>query len=236
MASGPTALTPLTPVGALLRPLPERPLEAALQRLADRLVARHPELLDRAADAGAARLRLAATDMPWQALVDLDGTRAHLTLLATDAPAPDCDAAIEGPLERLIACAGGQGDGDAMFFAREIRVTGSSELVVALRNALDDAEIDFTEEAAALAGPLAAPARAALGRAGRMYQRLAGGLDMVKADLRAPLEARLDAQAREIAELRSEVARLRRRQPRSKRTRQAAEAAPQTPSSEVESA
>jgi ubiquinone biosynthesis protein UbiJ len=128
------------------------------------------------------------------------------------------DASIEGPLERLISCAGGQGDGDAMFFAREIRVTGNSDLMVALRNALDDAEIDFAEEAAALAGPFAGPARGALGRAGRLYRHLQDRLDAAKAEVTGPLEARLDAQAQELAELRSEVARLRRRQPRQKRT------------------
>jgi predicted lipid carrier protein YhbT len=207
------------PVGVLLRAVPPGPLQAGLQRLADRLSARHPEVLDRLADIGRARLLLVATDLPWRALVTLDAGGAQVTLSRhRDGPAPAAEATVTGPVERLVACAQGGGDGDAMFFAREIEVSGNTDVLVALRNALDGADLDIAGELAALAGPLARPARAAVSRTAGVYGWAAAGLDAIKADIRAPLQARLDAQAAELAELRSELQRLRRRQPRAGRT------------------
>jgi len=105
-----------------------------------------------------------------------------------------------------------------MFFAREIEVAGNTDVLVALRNALDGAELDFAGELAALAGPLQRPASGAIDRLARMYGRAAAGVDALKADVRAPLHARLDAQAQELSELRTELQRLRRKQPRGGRT------------------
>ncbi|WP_200339318.1 ubiquinone anaerobic biosynthesis accessory factor UbiT [Rhodovibrio sodomensis] len=219
MSAGVKRLTPLTPIAVLLRPLPTAPLQAALQRLADRLSARHPDVLDRVADIGRARLLLLATDLPWRALVTLERDGARVTVdRHADGPDPQADAAVTGPVERLLACVQGGGDGDAMFFAREIAVTGNTDVLVALRNALDGAELDIAGELAALTGPLQGPATQALGRAGAVYGRASAGLDAFKADVRAPLQARLDAQAAELAELRTEVQRLRRKQPRGERT------------------
>lgn len=211
-------LTPLTPIGMLLRPLPKGPLQAALQRLADRLSARYPDVLERIGDVGRARLLLVASDLPWRALVTLDGQGAEITLdRQGDGPAPAAEAVVTGAFERLLACAQGGGDGDAMFFAREIEVTGNTDVLVALRNALDGAEIDLAGELAALAGPLHRPVASGMARASALYTHASAGLDAFKADVRAPLQARLDAQAEELADLRGEVQRLRRKQPRGDR-------------------
>nr|WP_242468656.1 SCP2 sterol-binding domain-containing protein [Rhodovibrio salinarum] len=189
-----------------------------LQRLADRLSRSHPDVLDRLSDVGTARLLLVATDLPWSALITFTADGAEVTLSRTDAEsAPEAEATVTGPVERLVACAQGGGDGDAMFFAREIQVTGNSDVLVALRNALDGAELDVGQEFAALAGPLQRPATDAIGGAAWLYRRMADGLDSLKAEIRAPLQNRLDTQAQEIAQLRAEVQRLRRRQPRSSR-------------------
>ena len=211
-------LTPLTPIGMLLRPLPKGPLQAALQRLADRLSARYPDVLERIGDVGRARLLLVASDLPWRALVTLDGQGAEITLdRQGDGPAPAAEAVVTGAFERLLACAQGGGDGDAMFVAREIEVTGNTDVLVALRNALDGAEIDLAGELAALAGPLHRPVAGGMARASALYTHASAGLDAFKADVRAPLQARLDAQAEELADLRGEVQRLRRKQPRGDR-------------------
>ena len=215
MSADVRTLTPLTPIGMLLRPLPRGPLQTVLQRLANRLSARYPEALERIGDVGRARLLLVATDLPWRALVTLDGRGAEITLdRHADGPAPAAEATVTGSVERLLACAQGGGDGDAMFFAREIEVTGNTDILVALRNALDGAEIDLTGELAALAGPLHRPVAGGMARASALYAHASAGLDAFKADVRAPLQARLDAQAEELADLRAEVQRLRRKQPR----------------------
>ena len=150
--------------------------------------------------------------------VTLDGQGAEITLdRQGDGPAPAAEAVVTGAFERLLACAQGGGDGDAMFFAREIEVTGNTDVLVALRNALDGAEIDLAGELAALAGPLHRPVAGGMARASALYTHASAGLDAFKADVRAPLQARLDAQAEELADLRGEVQRLRRKQPRGDR-------------------
>jgi predicted lipid carrier protein YhbT len=212
---GVRSLTPLTPVAVLLRRLPKPPLETALQRLADRLSARYPDVLERLADVGRSRLLLVTTDLPWWALIVLDAQGAEIAVgRHTDDPTPQAHATVSGPVERLLACAQGGGDGDAMFFAREIEVSGNTDVLVALRNALDGAELDLAGELAALAGPLHRPAARAMAHTSGLYARASAGLDALKADIRAPLQTRLDAQAEELAELRTEVQRLRRKQPR----------------------
>lgn len=220
MGAGAIRLTPMTPVGALLRPLPTGPLNALLQRLADRLSARHPEILDRVADVGSARLLLVATDLPWRALITLcaDGGAEVIVTRRNSGPEPEAEATVTGPVDRLIACAQGGGDGDAMFFAREIEVSGNTDVLVALRNALDGAELEIVSELAALAGPLRSPVAAAMTRAAVLYARASADLDAFKEDVRAPLQTRLNAQAEELSQLRNEVQRLRRKQPRGGRT------------------
>jgi predicted lipid carrier protein YhbT len=72
----------------------------------------------------------------------------------------------------------GAEDGDALFFSRDLTVEGDTAAVLALRNAMDDAELDLTEELAALAGPLASPLRRMLAGAER-----ATGLHLHRAEL-----------------------------------------------------
>ena len=45
-------------------------------------------------------------------------------------------------------------DGDALFFSGDIAFEGDTEAILALRNAIDDAEIDLATEIAAIFGPL----------------------------------------------------------------------------------
>jgi predicted lipid carrier protein YhbT len=66
------------------------------------------------------------------------------------------DARIAGPLAALIGMVQGGYDGDALFFSRHIVIEGDTEAVLALRNALDDAEIDLAAEMARLLGPAGA--------------------------------------------------------------------------------
>ena len=53
-------------------------------------------------------------------------------------------------------------DGDALFFSRDLRVSGDTEAVVALRNALDDFEGSALDSVVGSFGPLSAPAAMAL--------------------------------------------------------------------------
>ncbi len=64
------------------------------------------------------------------------------------------DAKISGSLLTLLGMVDGQYDGDALFFSRGLQVSGDTEAIVCLRNALDDMDGSIIEDAAACFGPL----------------------------------------------------------------------------------
>ena len=62
-------------------------------------------------------------------------------------------------------------DGDALMFSRDLVIEGDVEAVLALRNAIDDAQLDLVTELSAVFGPLGAPARRALEMAHTHFSR-----------------------------------------------------------------
>ena len=86
------------------------------------------------------------------------------------------DGRRDGDVERALKVLHGGGgvgelvdseeDGDAAFFSRDLEVSGDTEAVVRLRNALDDVDGSIAEETAAMFGR---PGRAILARLRRAY-------------------------------------------------------------------
>ncbi|MEY8120909.1 SCP2 domain-containing protein, partial [Falsihalocynthiibacter sp. BN13B15] len=72
------------------------------------------------------------------------------------------DANIAGPMSALLGLVHGAFDGDALFFSRDLVIEGNTEAVLALRNAIDDAELDIGAELQAVSGPFARPLRRAI--------------------------------------------------------------------------
>lgn len=151
------------PLRAALRPLPLTPLSLALSALTRRLVARHPGMVARLGDYGQARFLIEPTDLPFLLLL----TPASASVTAHRQP-PEHDAHLSGPLSAFLAMLHGTRDGDALFFSRDLRIGGDTSAVLALRNAIDDAELDLTEELAGLMGILAPLLRAGAGPAERL--------------------------------------------------------------------
>ncbi|WP_407642371.1 ubiquinone anaerobic biosynthesis accessory factor UbiT [Aliiroseovarius halocynthiae] len=71
-------------------------------------------------------------------------------------------ARIAGPLAALLGLVHGAFDGDALFFSRDLVIEGETAATLALRNAVDDAELDLSQEMLRLSGPLAEPLQHAL--------------------------------------------------------------------------
>jgi predicted lipid carrier protein YhbT len=63
-------------------------------------------------------------------------------------------------------------DGDALFFSREITIEGDTDAILAMRNAIDAAEIDLSCELANLFGPFSPVARQAVQAAMPIMGRL----------------------------------------------------------------
>ena len=143
-------------VARLLDPLPVAPLEIALGHLLAGILARHPALVERLAADKPRRIAIAPSDLPF--VIVLQTGNASISLKVERARGlASVDATISGPLFALMGLVDGAFDGDALFFSRDLSIEGDMEAVLALRNAIDDADIDLLNEAAASLGPPAVP-------------------------------------------------------------------------------
>lgn len=143
-------------VARVLGPLPLVPLEIALQRLLAGILKHHPALVERLAAAESKRVAIAPIDLPFVIVLEMGNASIALRLARSQGLA-GADACISGPLLALMGLVEGIYDGDALFFSRDLLIEGDIEAVLALRNAIDDADIDLLREAAACVGGPAVP-------------------------------------------------------------------------------
>lgn len=141
---------PTAPLRALLQPL--------LRRVVGRIATRHPEIFARVSPYQRADFLIVPDELPF-ALHLRPNPEAPLFRAVPRHPLPPHDARIEGPFLLLLNLVDGESDGDAAFFSRELSISGNTEAVVSLRNALDDVDGSVAQEAADLFGP---PGRAIL--------------------------------------------------------------------------
>jgi predicted lipid carrier protein YhbT len=145
----------------LLAPVPIAVLQPILARVADHVARAHPELFARLGPHGRKRFLIDPIDLPFVLVLVPDATRPQFRVCRRDASAAH-DAGIAGTFLDLLDMVDGSLDGDALFFTRDLSVTGDTEAVVALRNALDDIEGSVAECATGAFGPLSGPAALAL--------------------------------------------------------------------------
>ena len=98
-----------------------------------------PELFARLGVHARKRFLIDPTDLPFVLVLSPDNNRPQLRAYRRYEK-PAHDAAIAGKFFILLDMIDGTLDGDALFFTRDLRVSGDTEAVVALRNALDDFE------------------------------------------------------------------------------------------------
>ena len=189
---------------------------------------RHPKLVSNFGRPDPAVVHVTPTDLRHRFAIEFGGGRMDVRVLP-GADASPADAAIRGSLTTLIDLLEGRIDGDSMFFSRDIEITGSTTVIVALRNTLDREEILLRDDIAALFGPLERPARraarlfgTALGHAHTRVAAIHAGLHAAEAPGR-DLAAEHDALHAEVKALKTRLARLDVRQ---KRTNIAATGAP----------
>ncbi|MBB5703885.1 putative lipid carrier protein YhbT [Ochrobactrum daejeonense] len=139
--------------GAVVTParlVPPFLLAPFVSRIFFQVMRSHPGLFERLGDHARKRFRFHPSDLPFAFVVEPDKPRIRIMRESENA---DVDAGIEGPLVMLLALLEGRLDGDALFFSRDITVTGDMEAMLALRNALDDCNIDLPSDLGASAGP-----------------------------------------------------------------------------------
>ncbi len=148
---------------------PSFSLQSLLARLARQIAADNPSLFERLGPHVATRFIIDPVNLP--IVFYLEPRReAPVLRVFLRSNSPKSDARIAASLLQLLRMVDGQEDGDAMFFSRDLRVSGDTEAVVALRNALDDLDRPLSEQVAAPFGPLG---RGALALARRVAARRA---------------------------------------------------------------
>lgn len=153
--------------------LPLGPLALASRSFVASVADRHPSLFERLGAQAKKSFLLDPEDLPIVFVLQPRAEQPTLDVYRRDR-APACDARIAGPLAALLGMLHGAYDGDALFFSRDIVIEGDTEAVLALRNAVDDAEIDMPDEAAALFGPLAPFVSAPMRRLVPVAERISG--------------------------------------------------------------
>lgn len=164
-------------VDHLIARLPTMPLDMALRRFISSLADRHPSLFSRLDAQATKSFLIDPTDVSLAFLLRPDPAMPRLEAVKRGADGHvdvTCDARIAGPLAALVGMVHGALDGDALFFSRDIVIEGDTEAVLALRNAVDDAEIDLAEEVAAIAGPASSFVSEIFRRAAPLAERMTG--------------------------------------------------------------
>jgi predicted lipid carrier protein YhbT len=166
---------PLFPAvgAAAIRFAPLAPLSLAGGRLVRSLGRRHPALFARMGEQSQKTFLIDPTDLPFVFRLAPNPEAPRLEALRRE-EAGAWDARIGGALAALLGMIHGVYDGDALFFSRDLVIEGDTEAVLALRNAIDNEEIDLANEAAELFGPLASLATAPLHRIAALFSNLSG--------------------------------------------------------------
>jgi O2-independent ubiquinone biosynthesis accessory factor UbiT len=141
-----------------LPPLPLFLLQPVLGRVVRRVAAENPGMFNRLGPHRQAVYLIDPTNMPFRLLLRPDPENLMLRAISNRGM-PVHTARIAGKFLDLLRLMDTDADGDALFFSRELEVTGNTEAVVCLRNALDDVDGSVAEAVADMFGP---PGRAAL--------------------------------------------------------------------------
>lgn len=200
------SLSPVWLVGRALRPLPPELAQPLIDRAMGVVEAGHPELFSRLSGQGVTSFLIDPVDLPWAFRLEWEPAPALTAIRGDEAAAYPSPATIRGPLLSLIDLLEGRRDGDALFFSRDLQIEGDTEAVVALRNALDDAEIDLLADLLRPLGPFAGPSRLAAEGMRSIADRASRDLAALHEALLGPALDRLDAQEARLRALEDRLA------------------------------
>jgi len=203
-------IAPLSPVllaGLAVRPLPHQLLQPAFTAAIQQMLKKHPDVFERMTSVNSPRFMIDPVDLPFSFVMDTHPQAPALEIVRSSQDEKELytQAAIRGPLVSLIELLEGRIDGDSLFFSRDLIVEGDTECVLALRNAVDGADIDVHEDLLSFFGPLAAPADLAAKVAGSIFKRFTHDLQILSQATLAPLQRKSDAQAATINDLEETV-------------------------------
>jgi O2-independent ubiquinone biosynthesis accessory factor UbiT len=119
--------------------LPLLPLELIVRRCITNALDARPSFARRLGEYAGRTFAIDPVDCPFVFLVTPDEGRASVRVVReTDT----YDARVAAPLVVLVGMLDGTYDGDALFFSRDLVIEGDTGAVLALRNAIENAEFD----------------------------------------------------------------------------------------------
>lgn len=141
-------------IARALSVMPLTPLSLSLTAYSRRVAKSHPGLFRRLGDYDHTRFVLDPTDLPFVICLEPNGGVPNVVVTSGRGEGA---ARIAGPMAALLGLVHGIYDGDALFFSRDLMIEGDTAAALALRNAVDDAELDLSQELSRISGPLAPP-------------------------------------------------------------------------------
>ncbi|QDG79585.1 sterol-binding protein [Labrenzia sp. PHM005] len=133
-------------------PLPLFILQPILARIVHRVARDEPSVFNRLGPHKHTRYIIDPANLPF--VLQLHPDPDNLVLRACPRTAiPDHEARISGRFFDLLQLVDCDQDGDAMFFSRGLDISGDTEAVVSLRNALDDLDGSLAARVADMFGP-----------------------------------------------------------------------------------
>jgi predicted lipid carrier protein YhbT len=148
------------------------PLGFLLTRSLRDLARRKPHLFERLGEHRRTPFFIDPTDLTYAFVMLPDAENAEVKMVGKK----DCgigEVTVRGPLLSLLGLLDGTFDGDALFFSRSISISGRVDALLALRNAIEDADLkpsDFI----GLGGSIGSVADSLLSNAVSFARRLAG--------------------------------------------------------------
>lgn len=127
-------------------------LQPVLSRIVRRVASYAPSVFNRLGPHCHTRYVIDPIDLPFVLELLPDPAKPSLRACPNNA-VPDHDARISGKFLDLLQLIDCDQDGDAMFFSRSLDISGDTEAVVSLRNALDDLDGSLAARVASMFGP-----------------------------------------------------------------------------------
>ncbi len=121
--------------------LPLLPVELVVRRLLANAMQARPSFAARLGEYAGRTFAIDPTDCPFVFLI-MPGEEIANVRLVRELRGLDYDAHIAAPLLVLLGMIDGTYDGDALFFSRDLVIEGDTEAVLALRNAMENAELN----------------------------------------------------------------------------------------------
>ena len=165
----------------------------------------HPKLLANLARLEPAVVYIAPTDLPYRFALAVG--REPVTLTIVDRGPVAADAQVTASVATLVDLLEGRIDGDALFFRRDLVISGDTSAIVGLRNVLDREELNVAAELGALCGPFRPAARTLARSLDRALDRLGARVAAMHRTLHPPVADDRDLGA-ELERCRSEIGAL----------------------------